>query len=96
VTCEPLVAPANGSLLLSSDGSKSTATFSCSHGYSLNGAQTLVCAADGMWDKLVPTCGRFKWGMSGLDKFLGMAFGLQFMRLMDIIIMLGYYVPNIK
>ncbi len=35
-----------------------TATYTCDHGYTLNGVSTRTCQADGTWSLTAPNCGR--------------------------------------
>ncbi|KAI8485001.1 hypothetical protein Bbelb_372470 [Branchiostoma belcheri] len=57
VQCSALTAPANGAV--SPTGAvfyPNGATFTCNSGYTLNGAATPTCQADGTWNSPVPTC----------------------------------------
>ena len=55
--CQILKNPQDGDVTLSSDGSTTKATYSCSIGYSLKGTSKMSCQDDGLWDALPPICG---------------------------------------
>ena len=59
VSCPDLSDPASGQVQTSTDGSKSTAEFSCSSGYYLSGIARLTCELTGLWSDNVPTCGNY-------------------------------------
>ncbi|XP_078573919.1 P-selectin-like [Branchiostoma floridae x Branchiostoma japonicum] len=62
-TCEPgqcptLAAPTNGARTppTGSNTFQDRVSFTCNSGYTLNGANTVTCQADGTWSDQVPTC----------------------------------------
>ena len=56
IVCEPLLPPADGTIITSSDSK--TVTYSCNSGYTLNGDAVRVCRMDGTaWNGTDPTCG---------------------------------------
>ena len=55
--CEQLDDVKNGSMVISSNGTITTASFSCQHGTSLNGTGSLECETTGKWTSNTPTCG---------------------------------------
>ncbi|XP_066271289.1 sushi, von Willebrand factor type A, EGF and pentraxin domain-containing protein 1-like [Branchiostoma lanceolatum] len=63
-TCDPrqcspvLTAPANGALSTTARTYQTVVTTTCNAGYSLDGAATTTCQADGTWSNTVPTCRR--------------------------------------
>ena len=56
VPCPALSAPQHAAIAISGSGTTLSVTFSCDPGYSLNGADTLNCQADGNWSSTPPTC----------------------------------------
>ncbi len=57
IPCTTLTAPSDGAVSTSNDNDyPSTATYSCSPGYTLNGSVTRQCQTDGNWDGAAPTC----------------------------------------
>ncbi|HEY3449985.1 MAG TPA: hypothetical protein VGK67_26775 [Myxococcales bacterium] len=56
VTCSGAAAPAHGSVSAASASFGGTLTYSCDGGYSLSGAATRTCQADGTFSGLAPTC----------------------------------------
>ena len=57
VECAQIVDPDSGSVSVSSDGSVSTAVFSCASGYHIVGDALSVCDDNGSWNSTSPTCG---------------------------------------
>ena len=60
VMCPTLVAPANGSLVLSGNTFGETASYTCNTGFILEGDSTLTCGGDGQWSGSPPVCNRKK------------------------------------
>ena len=58
VMCPTLVAPANGSLVLSGNTFGETANYTCNTGFILEGDSTLTCGGDGQWTGSPPVCNR--------------------------------------
>ncbi len=57
VDCEALDNPANGTVDTSSGTTfMNTATYTCNPGYTLVGASSRTCTADGDWTTAAPTC----------------------------------------
>ena len=57
IDCGPLTYPANGQVDTSSGTTfGSTASYSCSKGYTLNGVNTRICGIDGVWSNSQPSC----------------------------------------
>jgi sugar lactone lactonase YvrE len=56
VDCGPPGAPSNGSVSAPTTTYPSTATFSCSSGFSLSGLTSIACQSNGTWSGAVPTC----------------------------------------
>jgi CUB/sushi domain-containing protein len=56
IDCGPLGNPANGSVTVTTTTAGSTASYSCSIGYSLSQATARTCQADGTWSGPAPTC----------------------------------------
>lgn len=55
--CPSIAASANGALTMAGDAILGNiATFKCNAGYQLVGSQKRVCAADGQWSGVQPTC----------------------------------------
>ena len=58
-TCPDISAPLSGSVAFQTDGSVTTATFSClSREYYIDGQRTLTCQPDGTWNYAEPLCGK--------------------------------------
>ena len=55
--CEQLDDVKNGSMIISSNGTITIASFSCQPGTSLNGTGSLECGTTGKWTSNIPTCG---------------------------------------
>ena len=61
-TCMDLMNPQNGAIMYSGPDSPNArsvgtvATYSCSSGYTLNGAMTQTCMTGGTWSGPVPSC----------------------------------------
>ena len=60
VMCPTLVAPANGSLVLSGNTFGETASYTCNTGFILEGDSILTCGGDGQWSGSPPVCNRKK------------------------------------
>ena len=60
VMCPTLVAPANGSLVLSGNTFGETANYTCDTGFILEGDSTLTCGSDGQWIGSPLVCNRKK------------------------------------
>ena len=58
VQCNALSSITNGEDLVSTDGSRTTVTYSCPAGYTLDGEVINYCNSDGTWTSIVPTCGK--------------------------------------
>ncbi|XP_053399292.1 CUB and sushi domain-containing protein 3-like [Mercenaria mercenaria] len=56
VSCETLTLTDGGSINFETDGSVTQATVTCGTGYTVTGAQTLSCKADGTWDFTAGSC----------------------------------------
>ncbi|XP_060586067.1 sushi, von Willebrand factor type A, EGF and pentraxin domain-containing protein 1-like [Ruditapes philippinarum] len=54
--CPDLPDPDSGTLIVTTTGSVTTATFTCQTGYYLSGDFTLTCGTDGAWSSDAPTC----------------------------------------
>ena len=59
VLCPPWNSVQNGSMTVSTNGTVSSTSFGCDTGYSLKGSSAAVCQADGTWDAVTPTCGKY-------------------------------------
>ncbi|XP_052281318.1 sushi, von Willebrand factor type A, EGF and pentraxin domain-containing protein 1-like [Dreissena polymorpha] len=57
-TCATLPSPTGGSVLMTSDGLNTKATYSCLTGYTLNGISPITCRSDGTWNFQPPTCAK--------------------------------------
>ena len=57
VDCGPLIAPTNGTVILTNTTFGSTVTYSCDTGYTLNGGSTRTCQSGRTWSGAAPTCG---------------------------------------
>ena len=55
--CEQLDDVKNGSMVISSNGTITIASFTCQSGTSLNGTGSLECKTTGKWTSNIPTCG---------------------------------------
>lgn len=62
--CPDLIKPSDGNVLLSSNGSVSSAIFECLSGYEIYGERELTCQENGTWNYAAPSCGRF--GIQGI------------------------------
>ena len=49
--------PSSGGVTVTTNGTVTVATYSCSVGYILNGESTRVCGIDGDWTFSQPSCG---------------------------------------
>ena len=56
VLCQTLTAPTSGSVVISTDGTTTVATYTCHADYYLEGSYTSVCGTDGNWNNQQPTC----------------------------------------
>ncbi|WAQ98671.1 SVEP1-like protein [Mya arenaria] len=54
--CEDLASPTSGNVSLVTDGSQTTAVYTCSVGSSLDGQSQPSCTEDGTWTAVSPTC----------------------------------------
>lgn len=63
--CQALTSPTDGNVTLSSNGTLTTATFTCEIGYSLDGKSAIQCLADGTWSNSSPTCRKFHVVLTG-------------------------------
>ena len=59
VECPALDRPASGNVTISTDGTASTAVFTCSDGYHLVGAESLTCDSIGVWTDIEPVCSKY-------------------------------------
>ena len=59
VACPTLTSPASGNFTLTTDGTQSTAMFSCTNGYHIEGAATLSCDSSGVWTDIEPVCSKY-------------------------------------
>ena len=50
--------PNSGNVSVSTDGTTSTATFTCVNGYKLIGEKIITCGEDGQWSDAIPYCGK--------------------------------------
>ena len=58
VSCTTVDHPKSGNVSVSTDGTTSTATFTCVSGYKLIGEQIITCGEDGQWSDAIPYCGK--------------------------------------
>ena len=58
VSCTTVDHPKSGSVSVSTDGTTSTATFTCVSGYKLVGENIITCGEDGQWSDAIPYCGK--------------------------------------
>ncbi|KAH3840535.1 hypothetical protein DPMN_113985, partial [Dreissena polymorpha] len=56
VKCPGLTNPSSGVVNMTTDGLTSIATYTCSHGYHLEGDNQLMCNTSGQWEGTVPIC----------------------------------------
>ena len=56
VLCQALEKPSNGSIQYSTGGHNTIGFVTCSKGFSMVGANTLLCLSNGRWNNSVPTC----------------------------------------
>ena len=56
VDCGPLSDPLNGSVDINQTVFESIVTYTCDTGYVLDGADTRICQANGMWSGTEPSC----------------------------------------
>ena len=59
VSCSMPKDPSSGKVTVRSNGTVSTAEYSCNFGYALIGESTRVCNTDGVWINSEPVCGMF-------------------------------------
>ena len=57
MSCPPVASPGGGSVTVTTDGTTSTAYFTCDLSYTMDGSSTATCTSSGVWDTTVPTCG---------------------------------------
>jgi len=55
--CADLQTPGSGSVVMSTDGSTTSAKYTCDIGSTLVGESTPTCNSDGTWTSTSPTCG---------------------------------------
>ncbi|XP_065189195.1 sushi, von Willebrand factor type A, EGF and pentraxin domain-containing protein 1-like isoform X2 [Sycon ciliatum] len=60
--CGSLGDPVNGMVFMSGDTFDSTASYTCSAGYNLNGFSSATCTHSGMWSPPAPRCDRVNCG----------------------------------
>ncbi|XP_065189567.1 sushi, von Willebrand factor type A, EGF and pentraxin domain-containing protein 1-like [Sycon ciliatum] len=60
--CGSLGDPVNGIVFMSGDTFDSTALYTCSAGYNLNGSSSATCTHSGMWSPPAPHCDRVNCG----------------------------------
>ena len=58
VVCPEPSPSENESVVISTNGSVSVASFACDIGFSISGPQQLECRANGLWDNIQPICGK--------------------------------------
>ena len=56
--CPPLPDPVNGMVMWDSLAPGGMGTYSCNHGFILDGDHTRICGGDGSWSGVEPTCPR--------------------------------------
>ena len=56
VSCRHLIDPTNGTVMMTGNLEGDTATFTCSPGFELVGAETVTCQDDGQWSVPPPVC----------------------------------------
>ncbi|XP_052791551.1 LOW QUALITY PROTEIN: uncharacterized protein LOC128225682 [Mya arenaria] len=56
VACSAIDTILNGHITITTNGSLTSAAFSCEDGYSLAGSEILECNSSGIWDKSIPKC----------------------------------------
>ncbi|KAH3840886.1 hypothetical protein DPMN_114344 [Dreissena polymorpha] len=59
VKCPGLTNPTSGAVNMTTDGLTSIATYTCSHGYHLEGDNQLMCNTSGQWEGTVPVCSMY-------------------------------------
>jgi hypothetical protein len=64
VSCPPVETPENGGVIVTSNGSVTIATYSCSKDYTLYGDAVRACIS-GSWEDAAPTCGKFLYSVLG-------------------------------
>ena len=57
VVCPTLIKPANGEVVVTTDGTISYGSFMCDLHYSLKGQYNIACGKDGKWETEAPECG---------------------------------------
>lgn len=57
----------SGAFTLVSNGTCTTASFSCENGYYLEGPSEIVCLPDGTWENDAPTCSMYALFSSSLN-----------------------------
>ena len=61
VLCPTLIDINNGDVFVSTNGTVTTAIFSCSNGYSIHGNIELFCDITSYWSSASPTCGMYTY-----------------------------------
>ena len=70
MVCPSLKAPENGDVKVISDGSTTTASFTCDPAHSLEGNSKLTCRSNGIWDHPQPLCRTcLFFSITSLNKF---------------------------
>ena len=61
VKCDEATVPANGSVVIETDGILTTARYSCDVGYSVPDShlQPVACQSDGSWESQAPICCKY-------------------------------------
>ena len=56
VHCQNLTSPIMGDVVIITNGTRSTAVYSCQSGYHVHGKVEIVCTDIGLWDVPPPVC----------------------------------------
>lgn len=59
VLCPSLTDPTSGSIVLTTSGTLTTATYTCASDYNLNGSSQRLCYPNGTWSLVDPTCSMY-------------------------------------
>ena len=62
VHCQNVTSPIMGDVVIISNGTRSTAVYSCQSGYHVHGNMEVVCTDVGLWDFSPPVC-RKTWNI---------------------------------